>query len=231
MPEEICARCKSPSVLYQQYSGRHLCAVHLASDVLVRIKRSIRLDGGLGKRSVLVVLWEGCACLCLLSLLGQIIKERPGMELVLLRYADSRYEFPGALAPLSSSVRIRTEHMKGEPIQDVVLRTGADRLIRCITRDEAAEEVIDALLSGRCRELLSDSDLSPVISLSPLREIPCEELRLVAEHLNIPPPSTGESGDTHDFLASLVRNHPSVPFSLIRYKDRLGDLARQGRMQ
>jgi hypothetical protein len=55
--------------------------------------------------------------------------------------------------------------MKGEPIQDVVLRTGADRLIRCITRDEAAEEVIDALLSGRCRELLSIL-ISPLSSVS-----------------------------------------------------------------
>ena len=231
MPEELCSRCKSPSVLYQRYSGRSLCAAHLTSDVLVRMKRSIRLDGGLGKRSVLAVVWEGCACLCLLSLLGLIIKERPGMELVLLRYADSEYEFPNELHPILSSVRIRTELIGGGMIQGAAIRMGADRLIRCTTLDEAAGEVIDALLSGRCRDLLCAPDPSPLICLSPLREIPCEELRIVAGHLNIPAPSISNVGDTHDVLSSLVRNHPSVPFSLIRYKDRLGDLARQGRMQ
>ncbi len=61
---EPCSRCREPSVLFQRYSGRHLCATHLAADILIRTKRTIRIQGGLGKKPVLSIIWDGSADIC-----------------------------------------------------------------------------------------------------------------------------------------------------------------------
>lgn len=224
MPGEPCVRCRAPSVLYQRYSGRYLCALHLAADVRVRVKRSIRLDGGLGKKTVIAILWEGCACLPLLSILGQVLGTRPGMEFVILHNGSDFPDFSERLPPLPSTIRIRTEDIQDRNIRDVVLMTGADRLIRCTTLDEEAELVLGSLLSGKCLSILQHPDISPVILLRPVREIPLEELRLVQD-MQIPVADDADPDPgVHTFLSSLTRNHPSVPFSLIRYRDRLCEL-------
>ncbi len=222
---EPCVRCRAPSVIHQRYSGRYLCAVHLAADVLVRVKRSIRLDGGLGKRPVLAIVWEGQACLSLLSILVQVIGTRPGMELVLLHNGCDSPEVSKILPHLPSTIIIRTEEIQGRSIRDSVLMTGADRMIRCTTLDEEAEQVLGSLLSGSWTSILHGPDLSPVLCLRPFREIPLDELRRIAPEMNIPIENEAyPDPDVHTFLSSLTRNHPSVPFSLIRYQDRLCDL-------
>ncbi|MCA1915579.1 hypothetical protein [Methanospirillum hungatei] len=224
---EPCVRCRTPSIIHQRYSGRYLCAVHLTADVLVRVKRSIRLDGGLGKKPVLAIIWEGQACLSLLSILGQVIGTRPGMELVLLYNGCDCPDVSKIFPHLPSTITIRTEEIQGRSIRDCVRMAGADRLVRCTTLDEEAELVLGALLSGSCTSILHDPDISPVICLRPFREIPLDELRLIAPDMNIPIGNEAyPDTDVHTFLSSLTRNHPSVPFSLIRYQDRLCDLER-----
>lgn len=221
MPGDPCVRCRAPSVLYQRYSGRHLCAIHLAADILVRVKRSIRLDGGVGKKPVITIFWEGLACCPLLSILGQVLGTRPGMECVLLHNGCDLPDLSEIGALLPSTIRIRTDDIQGRNIRDAVQMTGADRLVICTTLDEEAELVLGSLLSGKCLSLLQHPDLSPVVLLRPFREIPLDELRLVQD-LQFPITDGAEPG-THvqTFLSSLTRNHPSIPFSLIRYRDRL----------
>lgn len=227
MPGKPCFRCRAPSVIYQRYSGRSLCASHLVADVLIRVKRTIRLEGGLGKKPVLAFLWEGQACLCLFHILGEIVGTRPCMEFVLLHRGIALNDLIGRLS-LPSSILIRTEDIDGRDIKDAVLKSGADRLIICTTLDEEAEQVLNTLLSGAYSSLFENEELSPVTCLHPLREVPVQEIDLVAKELNIPfYAGEGSISDTRSFLESLTQNHPSVPFSLIRYKDRLGELEKK----
>ena len=37
-----CDKCRNEAVLFQAYSGRHLCGRHLVADIEARAKRSIR---------------------------------------------------------------------------------------------------------------------------------------------------------------------------------------------
>ena len=223
-PVKPCFRCRAPSVIFQRYSGRHLCALHLKADVLARVKRTIRLDGGLGKRPVIAFLWEGQACYCLLHVMGEITGRRPGMEFVIFHQGMSLNLVIDKLS-LPSSIRIRTEDITGRKVKNAVLLSGADRLVRCTTLDEEAEQVLNSLLSGKCSSLFESENASPVTCLRPFREIPAGEIELVARELKALACEDREDlSDAGLFLESLTKSHPSVPFSLIRYKDRLCDL-------
>jgi len=227
MSARPCFRCREPSVFHQRYSGRHLCASHLAADILVRVKRTIRLQGGLGKKPVMAIVWEGQACFSLLSLMSQVIGDRPSMEIVLLHCGiDS---IPGSEMSdfLSPAISIRSERVKPDEIVLAATQAGADRLLWCRTLDDEAEEVLHSLLSGNCSSLLTKEDCSPLVNLTPFREIPLSELFLYAAHAGLlSPDMEAREGteSTRGFLESLIHNHPSVPFSLLAYADQLHDL-------
>ena len=211
-------------MIYQRYSGRYLCAPHLKADILARAKRTIRLDGGLGKRPVIAFLWEGQACYCLLQVMGEIVGNRPEMEFVIL-YQGMSPNLPIDNISLPSSIRIRTEDITGRKVKDVVILSGADRLVRCTTLDEEAEQVLNSLLSGNCSSLFETEDISPLTWIRPFREIPAGEIELVAGELKaLASEDRGDLSYARLFFESITKSHPSVPFSLIRYKDRLCDL-------
>ena len=37
-----CSQCKEVSILFQEYSGQHLCGKHLASSIRKRVAKEIR---------------------------------------------------------------------------------------------------------------------------------------------------------------------------------------------
>ena len=42
-----CSRCQRDAIIFQPYSGNHLCEAHLISDIESRVKKEIRKKGGL----------------------------------------------------------------------------------------------------------------------------------------------------------------------------------------
>ena len=228
MPGELCSRCKNPSVLYQQYSGRRFCADHLAADIIIRVKRTIRCQGGLGKRSVLTIIPDGPGFFPLLYILGVIIGSRPGMEIVILDTLGDMPSRSGAHPDLPSQIRIRKEKVDTGSYHDAATYAGADRIIRCTTLDETAAGILKSVLSGTLFPLLPEHEHDLRI-LTPLREIPVNELMILATQCShtVPGLSDLPSDSVHQFLSDLSEHHPSVPFSLLKYHDHLLELGKR----
>lgn len=226
MPGDPCFSCRAPSVYNQQYSGKHLCERHLAEDIVIRVKRTIRLQGGLGKKSTIAVIHDGPGFIPLLNIISSVISSRPGMKIVILEPDTEDSLCNQDISFLPSSIQIRIERVRYESFMETAIRGEADRIIRSATLDEEASQVMDSLLSGDSSFFMKSTDTASVICLTPLCEIPMAELVIYSRYTHLPFDEAGlpESGNARGFLTALSNNHPSVPFSLLKYRDRLRDL-------
>jgi len=86
-----CSRCPSDSVIFQVYSGQHLCGKHLATSIRKRTSRELRKQLDLPKDAtqddgspfrILVAISGGKDSAVLLSMMSDIIGKRRDVELV-----------------------------------------------------------------------------------------------------------------------------------------------------
>ncbi|NLV28191.1 MAG: hypothetical protein GXY48_13695 [Methanomicrobiales archaeon] len=226
MQGKSCFRCSEPSVLYQQYSGRYLCAKHLSEDIITRAKRTIRLQGGIGKKNKIALIPGGPGFLPLLAILGLIIDQRPGMEIVILQSGNDVDTGSAACHILPEMIQISIVPVKQKSCIKVAEHYGADRIFCSSCLEEAAADVLSCVLSGNISGIIQKPDDNGMVIIKPLCEIPHSEIAIFTRFFNLQSNDAGLSGngDVLQFLSDLSRSHPSVPFSLLKYRDRLRDL-------
>ena len=88
---QSCSQCKEPSILFQEYSGQHLCGKHLALSIRKRVAKEIRLQINLPKDArhadgtnfkIFVAISGGKDSAVLLSMLVDIIGQRRDVEII-----------------------------------------------------------------------------------------------------------------------------------------------------
>ena len=88
---QSCSRCRSDAIVFQSYSGQHLCGRHLYSSIRKRTSRELRHQLDLPKNAtkedgspfiVLVAISGGKDSAVLLSMINEIIGRRRDVELV-----------------------------------------------------------------------------------------------------------------------------------------------------
>ncbi|WP_321417136.1 TIGR00269 family protein [uncultured Methanomethylovorans sp.] len=80
-----CDKCKHDSIIYQRYSGMHLCKKHFVEDVERKIKLTIRKHYSVKKNeTIAVAISGGKDSSVLLYMLHKILGERPDIRLVAL---------------------------------------------------------------------------------------------------------------------------------------------------
>ena len=79
-----CDACPQPSILWQRYSGQHLCAQHLQESVERRVKKELKKQGGLPQGRLGVAYSGGKDSTTALRLIHEIVNERPDVEIVAL---------------------------------------------------------------------------------------------------------------------------------------------------
>lgn len=78
-----CKKCNSDAIIFQKYSGMHLCKKHFVEDVERKIKLTIRKNYGIRKNDVIAVaLSGGKDSSVALYMMHKILGERPDIELV-----------------------------------------------------------------------------------------------------------------------------------------------------
>ena len=86
-----CSQCKDTSILFQEYSGQHLCGKHLASSIRKRVAKEIRSQINLPKNArhpdgspfrIFVAISGGKDSAVLLSMLVDIIGRRRDVEII-----------------------------------------------------------------------------------------------------------------------------------------------------
>lgn len=212
-----CSRCNLQAVLYQQYSGRHLCIEHLIADIEARAKRTIRQNNWLER---------GCRIGIVTGL-----PHSSALQIFLTHLTEKRNDISLILIEIPSLTSDREAQISG--VYEYLAKSG----VTCIALPDCAEdiavEVLSALFRGSLRSLLS-SDYSdiPMKIMTPFREIPKKELVLYAEYHR----GTGDELENHE-LAGIQRDpfnqevlslleqysqtHPSAPHALRRYRDHL----------
>ena len=88
---QSCSQCREPSILFQEYSGQHLCGKHLALSIRKRVAKEIRLQIDLPKDArpadgppfkIFVAISGGKDSAVLLSMLVDIIGQRRDVEII-----------------------------------------------------------------------------------------------------------------------------------------------------
>jgi hypothetical protein len=214
-----CTVCAKPAAIYQRYSGRHLCAEHLSSDIESRAKRVIRQQAWLVKGDKIGVfphMPHGEAlCFFLKGLIGR------RTDITLIRVEEDLPPMDGSTSWYSTF----TEVAKGAQVTRIALPD---------TVEDIAVRNLSSLLRGDTKSLLS----STVTGLSlpwmqPFREISGAELDIYSHHHHLPIHALSLQIQNNDprlnavreLLAEYTRSHPSAPHALRRYGDHLAGLA------
>lgn len=78
-----CMKCNKEAIIFQKYSGMHLCRKHFIDDVERKIKLTIRKNYSIKRNeTIAVALSGGKDSTVLLYILHKIFKERPDIEIV-----------------------------------------------------------------------------------------------------------------------------------------------------
>jgi tRNA(Ile)-lysidine synthase TilS/MesJ len=78
-----CDKCRSEAIIYQKYSGMHLCGSHFEEDVHRKIRESIRETGVFAHSARVAVAVSGGKDSCtLLYALKTLFCRRPNIELI-----------------------------------------------------------------------------------------------------------------------------------------------------
>jgi len=88
---QSCSQCREPSILFQEYSGQHLCGKHLASSIRKRVAKEVRSQINLPKDArhpdgspfkIFVAISGGKDSAVLLTMLVDIIGQRRDVEII-----------------------------------------------------------------------------------------------------------------------------------------------------
>ncbi|NLI62362.1 MAG: TIGR00269 family protein [Methanosarcinaceae archaeon] len=78
-----CKKCRAPAIIYQRYSGMHLCENHFCEDVERKVKLTIRQTYKINKNDVIAVaLSGGKDSSVALYIINKIFERRPDIKIV-----------------------------------------------------------------------------------------------------------------------------------------------------
>jgi uncharacterized protein (TIGR00269 family) len=132
MAHSSCDKCGRPPVLFQRYSGRHLCDEHFVRDLETRVKRTIREKGWLrpGDR-IGVALSGGKDSSALLSFLSGLVARRRDIDLLAITVDEgiSGYRDPARSVRIAESfgcrcITVSFREAFGTTIDEYVSRCG-----------------------------------------------------------------------------------------------------------
>jgi len=217
----LCDLCRVPAVCYQRYSGRHLCADHLCSDIEVRAKRVIRQHHWLVRGDRIGVFVGMGNSESLLVFLNSLLKLRTDISVIRLNLPET-YLMTG-------------DQSDWESLSRIARGAGVTRIALPDVAEDLAVQTLSYLFKGEV-DLLLNSD-TPGLSLpimQPFREIPYEELNLYGVHYGVPGIEDGYPNiakpldkSLNNLLREFSSHHPSAPHALRHYHDHLQLLANQ----
>ena len=199
-----CDKCQRGAIIYQRYSGKHLCREHFEEDVHRKIKEGLRKTGLFGPGSRIAVGLDGgrkSATLAFvlknlfihrrdIDLLAVIIDEgkKSGPTADQARHVAEKFGLPyivKSLPLLSDHEQTHIVHSarKRELFFGTAKENGAGILATGETLDDEALEIFISYLQGDVDAVVregSEQEEQSVAWIKPLRRIPEKEVRLYA---------------------------------------------------
>ena len=211
-----CSKCKREAVVYQAYSGQHLCREHLALDIGAKARRAIR-------RHRMI---------------------RPGDRIgVILGGSDADCALLAFLQDLTGSrrdVRVFSIHCNGmhEDLAARARESGATKLASAATLEDTAAALLTEVLRGEIPEIRPVEQDAPeeLPVIAPFCHIPAAEIALSAgtrEAAGDRPPAPRDddplAADAKMLLADYTLRHPAAPHAVLNLAESLAGACSNGR--
>jgi tRNA(Ile)-lysidine synthase TilS/MesJ len=201
-----CSTCKREAVIFQPYSGRHLCRDHIILDVEAKAKRAIRVHHGI----------------------------QPGDHIAVAQTGDSASRallvFLHKLTGKRRDVRVSGIAVK-EGLEYCDIRgMGITKIAVATTLEDAASSALTEILRGNV-ETFFKHDSTTVCKfpqISPFSHIPAEEIAMYAQVCNageeMQEEGTGNDplrDEVKEILADYSSRHPAAPHAILNLCESL----------
>lgn len=228
-----CDKCRNEAIFFQSYSGRHLCGRHLALDIEVRAKRSIRSHRWMSSGDHIAVLVSGdrksAALLCFLK---KLTADRRDIRLSAVPAcgADARTDSRSAAMTVAESLRIPCIEMPLPGGPGTAAQEKVTKIALAISLDDIAQGVLGQFLFGNAGRLVHPPSAgnSPVPMICPFIAVPSDELDLYWEiggtGIDLPPGTPARDTFPQEagaILKDYSRRHPATKYALLHLAEQL----------
>ena len=204
-----CSKCRDDAVIYQPYSGQHLCPYHLIASVDAKIKREIRRHRWVQPGDHIGVVQDG---------------DLPGKAL---------YFF------LENLTRNRKDIRISNVTAGAVIPAGArlTKLAVAMTLEDAATSVLGSILRGQPRHPVmpaAGTGEPSLLVIAPFVHVPAEEIGLYGRLHGItgqaPAPQEPDPFlcDVKMVLAEYTGRHPATPHAVLNLGELLENCRQTG---
>lgn len=201
-----CSKCRSEAVIFQPYSGQHLCKDHFIIDFEAKAKRTIRRYQWLRPGDHIgVVQAGGVEENTLLFFLRKLTGKRRDIQV------SAIYDH-----------EICSDLTAGDLPQNFT------RIALATSLETTASSALTALLRGIPRLMTSTAQACPFTTITPFCHIPTSEIITYA-YINtipgdgVPQEASGDplADDVQMLLEEYSRHHPATPFAIVNLQESL----------
>jgi tRNA(Ile)-lysidine synthase TilS/MesJ len=240
-----CDKCQRRAIIYQRYSGKHLCREHFEEDVHRKIRESLRKTGLFGRDARIAVgLDGGKKSAALAFVLKNLFIHRRDIDLLAVIIDEGKETSPTAkqaahvaeqlgipyivkILPLlpDETPEIIRSFRKMELLSCTAKENEANVLATCETLDDEALDIFIGYLQGDVDAVVPEGTKSEgrITRIKPLRRIPGKEVRLYAIGHDLGFDDAGALPNTaalrwvaKELLGGFDRRHPGTNYSLLR---------------
>ncbi len=228
-----CDKCRNEAVLFQPYSGRHLCGGHLALDIEARAKRSIRSHHWMRTGDHIAVVLQGDKkSAALLHFLKKLTAGRRDIRLsaVLAGNRVAGTDEPSAAMRVAESLRIPCIEIPWPGGRGAPEGAGITKFALAFTLDDIAREVLVQFLSGTAGRLVHppSAGSGPIPVICPFIAVPSDEVDSYWDQegtgISLAPCTPGADPLSRD-VEALFRNfhhrHPATGHALLNLAEGL----------
>jgi len=244
----VCDKCQSRAIIYQKYSGMHLCQAHFDQDAHRKVRECLRQSGLFGRGARLAVgLNGGKSSAALLFILKNLFCRRRDIDLVAIiidegcegraalkeaRALAERLKIPYLVKCLSEAAEgnLPDPALKKDLLERAAQEMEASVLATGHSLDDEALDIFIGYLQGDMDSLLHlGRGTGRIPWIKPLRRILEQEIRLyaIAHGLGFLDTHSREEPlrrEAKQCLDAFDFRHPGTKYSLLRSLERIQSL-------
>jgi hypothetical protein len=209
-----CSKCRNESIVYQPYSGQHLCRDHFIDDLEAKAKRAIRVHQWMRPGDVIgVPRTDDVAAEALLFFLLKLTANRRDIRVLAIPVSGKSAGYHG---------------VAGTP--------GMTKIASATTLEDVAASALAKILQGNIGRCVSpgNGDSGTLPRVTPFSHIPADEVATYARICGISAESSSPSQENDPLyrevagmLLDYSRRHPAAPHAILNLCESLSRTCRK----
>ncbi len=228
-----CDKCRNEAVLFQPSSGRHLCGRHLAADIEIRAKRTIRSHRWMASKDHIAVIQTGDRkSVALLFFLKKLIAGRRDIRLSAIPAGKDETDgcCPSAVPGVAGLSGIYPARIPEPGGHGTAAHDRPNKIALAVTLDDIASEVLARFLFGNVENLICPphAAVGGIPFICPFIAIPSEELDSYLDYqetgtgpASCPSLQVPLSREVDALFRDYHNRHPATRFALLNLAEEL----------